>query len=126
MSERKHPEWVYAYCEQHGLMPPQYAEWNGEEWEYSFMVMNEPGNPKEQTVVIDSALDPGLRVSGNLDLLLTEAELASEGMELQNPAIPAEGMKESVVERLESEGLEPAWAVCERVEYPPKPELVIE
>lgn len=54
----------------------------------------------------------GARTSGDVSLLAIEAELAADGVELDNPAKPATG---DVAERLHArldEDVRPAWEVC--------------
>ena len=52
----------------------------------------------------------GRRTSGNVDLLVIEAELVAEGKDLENPARPATpDVVNEVMARLD-EGQRPAWA----------------
>ena len=54
----------------------------------------------------------GRRESGNVDILVVEAELVAEGAELDNPARPSTAdVAEAVVGRLD-EDQRPAWEVC--------------
>jgi hypothetical protein len=54
----------------------------------------------------------GRRTSGNMELLVIEAELAADGVDLDNPAVPANEVFEDVLEELERKDLDPAWIVC--------------
>jgi len=54
----------------------------------------------------------GRRTSGNMELLVIEAELAADGVDLDNPAVPANEVFEDILEELERKDLEPAWIVC--------------
>jgi len=65
-------------------------------------------------------LTPGPRKTRNMELLLTEARMAADGVEIDNPAKPCgprnsrEGFVEDVMERMEKADLTPAWRVCPR------------
>lgn len=65
-------------------------------------------------------LRPGPRKTRNMELLLTEARMAADGVEIDNPAKPCgprnsrEGFVEDVMERMEKADLTPAWRVCPR------------
>jgi len=67
-------------------------------------------------------LRPGPRKTRNMELLLTEARMAADGVEIDNPAKPCgprnsrEGFVEDVMERMEKADLTPAWRVCPRVD----------
>ena len=52
---------------------------------------------------------PGRRTSSNIELLMIEAELVGEGKELDNPAIPSDKVIETVLDRIDSRDLQPAW-----------------
>ena len=78
---------------------------------------NRDGHATERSSYLDG-LSPkvvknaGRRTSGTVEHLLLEAELAADGHDLDNPAVPAEDVIEDVLERLDGRGLEPAWIVC--------------
>jgi len=67
-------------------------------------------------------LEPGPRKTRNMELLLTEARMAADGADMDNPAKPCgprnarEGFIKDVIERMEKEDLTPAWRVCPRGE----------
>lgn len=76
------------------------------------------GTSRTVDVNVTKLYSPGRRKSGNVDLLVTEAEMAADGIELNNPAFPTYGeIAEQVHERL-GEGVDPAWMTCEVVEFP--------
>jgi hypothetical protein len=59
---------------------------------------------------------PGKRTSGDVSLLVIEAELVHEGKDLDNPAEPADAETvNDVMRKLEAreEDLRPAWAVVD-------------
>jgi len=124
MTERDYPDWVEKYCDKHGYDPPN-AEWNDkkQQWEWSHRVETAPGNFTEFTQDVTLALSPGLRVTSSIERLVIEAELVAEGADLDNPAIPGQNTREDAISRIESKDLEPAWEVCERVQWPPLPEV---
>jgi hypothetical protein len=79
------------------------------------------GTPAGQgSVLPPTLLVPGDRKTRNVELLLTEAKLAAEGKEIENPAKPAppaqsrDGFIKDAIERIHEAGLEPAWRVCPR------------
>ena len=53
----------------------------------------------------------GTRTSGNVELLVLEAELVAAGTELDNPARPADPETVNEVMAQLDEGVRPAWAV---------------
>jgi len=70
------------------------------------------GHTVTRKVNLTALFTPGSRTSGNVDLLVIEAELAADGAELDNPARPATAdVAEAVIRRLD-EGVRPAWEVC--------------
>ena len=69
------------------------------------------GNTTTVETDLTALLNTPPRVSGNVDLLVTEAELVAAGRELDNPATPASAdIAEDVVARLD-EDVRPAWEV---------------
>jgi len=59
-----------------------------------------------------SAIPAGRLTSGNIELLVIEAELAAEGKELDNPARPdGPDVVNELMARLEPKGLRPAYKV---------------
>jgi hypothetical protein len=65
-------------------------------------------------------MDPGPRRTRNIELLLTEARMAADGAEIDNPAKPCgpqaapDGFVQDAIERIHEAGLTPAWRVCPR------------
>lgn len=61
---------------------------------------------------------PGIRKTGNIEILLIEARMAANGKELGNPAFPVSPeVADAVVARLE-DGVEPGWVACTPGEFP--------
>lgn len=76
------------------------------------------GTRKEIEVNCTKMYAPGRRRSGNVDLLVIEAELAADGKDLGNPAFP---IREEVAEAVHSrlpEDVDPAWMTCTPREFP--------
>lgn len=64
----------------------------------------------DQTVMYQTAR----RTTGNLDILLVEAEQAANGGDIKNVAVPTSPETEELARRvLEEEGLTPAWEVAD-------------
>jgi len=56
----------------------------------------------------------GRRTSGNVELLVIEAELVAEGKELENPARPdSPDVVDELMSKLEPRGLRPAYKVVD-------------
>jgi hypothetical protein len=55
---------------------------------------------------------PGRRVSANKRLIVIEAQLVADGKNLDNPAVPAEGIMADVIDTLEQKRLPKAWKAC--------------
>lgn len=69
------------------------------------------GTTKTETINLTALFTPGDRTSGDVSLLVIEAELAADGVELDNPARPATAdVAERLHERLD-DGVRPAWEV---------------
>jgi hypothetical protein len=64
------------------------------------------------TLSDDVLKNPGRRVTANLSHLVIEAELAAEGKDLDNPAVPDQTVIEDAIQQLERRDLEPAWIAC--------------
>lgn len=80
-----------------------------------------PGGGSTTTEVnVTTMYQPGGRRSGNVTLLRIEAELAADGVELDNPAKPASGdVAKQAIEAIEGKDLTPAWRLFdEEVDYP--------
>lgn len=76
------------------------------------------GGRREIEVNCTHMYQPGRRKSGNVDLLVIEAELAADGKDLGNPAFPIrEEVAEQVHARLD-EDVQPAWMTCTPKEFP--------
>lgn len=79
---------------------------------------DQPGDETPGTGLANVTLQPGRRTTSSKELLKIEAELAAEGKEIDNPAVPTppkysrEGFVADAIEFLEDHGLEPAWRVC--------------
>lgn len=74
------------------------------------------GGTKEVETNVTHLLQPGRRQTGKIEHLLIEAELYDERDPDEwggNPAYPTEGIAEQAIERIEAEGLEPAWRLVE-------------
>jgi len=62
---------------------------------------------------------PGERQTGDLNVLIVEAELAKRGEHGGNPATPANGeIMDEFLSRIEETDLQPAWEVVEDSEFP--------
>lgn len=86
-------------------------------WEFELQKRN--GEAKTVEVNATHLFQPGLRKSGDIELLVTEAELASDGEHGGNPAKPANAdVAERAIRRIESEDLTPAWRVVEGPDFP--------
>jgi len=71
------------------------------------------GGTKTQDVNMTTLYQPGPRRSGDVSLLRIEAELAADGVELDNPAKPSNGdVAKEAIELIEDRDLTPAWRVC--------------
>ncbi|MDS0258589.1 hypothetical protein NDI56_04080 [Haloarcula sp. S1CR25-12] len=71
---------------------------------------------REQTADHDltAMYKPGVSTTGQLWILRTEAELLADGVDLDNPHIPAsEDILEEAVDKIEADGHEPAWEVVD-------------
>lgn len=56
----------------------------------------------------------GRRTSGNIELLVIEAELAADGVDLDNPARPdGPDVVDELMSKLEPKGLRPAYKVVD-------------
>lgn len=76
------------------------------------------GGNRKQEVNCTAIYSPGRRKSGDIEMLVLEAEMAADGVELGNPAFPTNGeIAEQVHDRLDGE-IEPAWIACEVREFP--------
>lgn len=52
----------------------------------------------------------GRRTTGDIDILVIEAELVAEGKDVENPAIPADtDVAREAAERIVERGMEPQW-----------------
>jgi len=74
------------------------------------------GGTTTREVDVTALLTPGRRQTGNVEHLLIEARLYDERDREEwggNPAYPTEGIVEQAIERIEAEGLEPAWRLVE-------------
>lgn len=95
------------------------ADRNGE----GDLVYEKPGSRLggDSEVNVTKLLRPGESVTANVDILVTEAEIAHEDPDrLDNPHRPASAtVAETVVDRL-PDGVDPAWDVVDRteVDYP--------
>lgn len=85
---------------------------------YTKEVEGPAGSRVEREINCTKLYSPGRRKSGNVDLLVTEAELADGGVELGNPAFPIrEEIAEQVHARLPDD-VDPAWMTCTPREFP--------
>lgn len=86
---------------------------------YTKVKKKRSGETTELEINLSKLLSPGERNTANEEILRIEAELVADGVELGNPATPTNHrVAKRVIENLESDGLQPAWRVCERREYP--------
>jgi len=61
-------------------------------------------------VNLSSMFGPSVSLTGDVGLLVLEAEMVKEGKELENPHIPiTKEVKEAAVSQLKDDGLNPAW-----------------
>lgn len=68
---------------------------------------------------VSKLLAPGVRRTDNEELLLHEARQVENGKTVGNPAKPANSKVAKIaIERIENDGLVPAWRVCEPEDYP--------
>lgn len=104
----------------YNAMMLQEAEENDEDnLEWSFELQKQNGEAKTVTVNATALFRPGERRSGDVDLLVTEAELAAAGDHGGNPAKPANAdVARRAIQRIEDEGLEPAWRVVGGGKFP--------
>jgi len=80
-------------------------------WEKSVGVVD--GTTQTREVNVSALLQETPRTSGDVSLLVIEAELIAEGRGLDNPAKPTTAeVAEQVVDRLD-DGVQPAWEVAE-------------
>lgn len=85
---------------------------------YTKTVTGPAGSQREIEVNCTTMYAPGRRKSGNVELLVIEAELAADGVELGNPAFPIrEEIADQVHARLD-EDVDPAWMTCTPREFP--------
>lgn len=72
-----------------------------------------PGETEKTVEVnLSSLFHPAVSTTGNVEILVLEAELAAEGECGDNPHIPVnEETLEAAINRIEAEGLAPAWEV---------------
>ena len=80
---------------------------------YEREVRTRQGTTQTETVNLTALLTPGDRTSDDVSLLVLEAELLADGVQLDNPARPATAdVAEDVLARLD-DGVRPAWEVVE-------------
>lgn len=87
-------------------------------WEHTVPVA--AGGTREIETNVTHLLTPGTRKTGTVEHLVIEAELYDEGEGGGNPARPVNAeVAKQAIEKIESEGLEPAWRlVDEPGEFP--------
>lgn len=72
------------------------------------------GTSRTVEVNLTKLFQPGLSTTGDVEMLVREAELVADGVELGNPHIPFnETILERATARIEAEGLTPAWEVSQ-------------
>jgi len=77
-------------------------------WEKS--IGSAAGGSKTREIDVTALLNPGPRKTGNIDHLVIEAKLHERGEGGGNPAKPVDSdIAKRAIERLDEEGLEPAW-----------------
>ena len=75
-------------------------------------VKHKEGHTQTRRTNLTALFTPGARTSGDVSVLVIEAELVADGVELDNPAKPATAdVAEAVIDRLD-EDVRPAWEVA--------------
>lgn len=69
------------------------------------------GGEKETEHNLTAMYRPGPSTTGDVDMLVLEAEMMANGRDLDNPHIPSTvAVKDEALERLADQDLEPAWS----------------
>ena len=77
---------------------------------YEHTIQKPNGETKTHKTNVSALLTPGERTTTSIQNLLIEARMVDDGKEVENPWIPGnEEIAEQAIERIEREGLEPAW-----------------
>lgn len=77
------------------------------------------GGTRTEEIDATALFAPGVRKTGDVDMLLIEAKQAERGDHGGNPAKPASAeVAKTAIERIEEAGLEPAWRVVDKGEFP--------
>lgn len=85
---------------------------------YTEIRIGPEGREHEYELNCTKLYSPGRRKTGDLEILLIEAQLAAEGKDLGNPAFPINGeIADQLHERLPDD-MNPAWVECTPREFP--------
>lgn len=72
------------------------------------------GTTETHNSSLTSMYRPAPSTTGDVDILVLEAELLADGADLENPHIPeTEAIRDKALDRLDGEGLEPAWRAAD-------------
>lgn len=83
---------------------------NGDKYKEKLVLGDKPGVSSTMQVNQTALNQPAPSTTNNMEIIMLDAEMLTEGYELDNPHIPAsEEMLDRAHEKLTNEGLEPAW-----------------